>query len=203
MVSHAHSLVERGGIACRRIRDAQAIEQVGEPVAILRKVDGVGSRPHDRHARLFERARQLQRSLPAEGGNDAIGTLRIDDVHDVLVRERLEIQPVGRVVVGRDRLGVAIHHDGLVSGFRKRITRMHAAVVELDALPDAVGTGTQDEGLGLGTGGDELGFACIVGLVVVRRRALEFSGAGVDGFECGHHPERLAPRAHDDLARMG
>ena len=37
------------------------------------------------------------------------------DLQDVLERERLEVQAVGGVVVGRDRLGVGVHHHRLVA----------------------------------------------------------------------------------------
>ena len=64
-VGHAHGIVERGGIARRRIRDSQAIQHAGEPVTILGKVDRIGRCSHDGHAGFFERACQLQRRLPA------------------------------------------------------------------------------------------------------------------------------------------
>jgi hypothetical protein len=42
--------------------------------------------------------------------------LDVDDLQHVLGRQRLEIEPVGGVVVGRDRLRIAVDHDGLVAG---------------------------------------------------------------------------------------
>ena len=210
---NAHGLVERVGVASGRIGDLQAVEHLGEAVAVLGQVDGIGARAHERHARFLQGARQLERRLPAQRGHDAVGPLHVDDVHDVLEGERLEIQLVGRVVVGRDRLGIAVHHDGLVARLVQRIARMHAAVVELDALPDAVGPRPQDERLGLGPARRRSSFwrnvspplafsSCVVGLVVVGGRARELGSAGVDGLERGHDAERLAAGAHDDLGRV-
>ena len=43
----------------------------------------------------------------------AVLLLDVDQLEDVLGRQRLEIEPVGGVVVGGDGLGVAVDHDGL------------------------------------------------------------------------------------------
>ena len=67
-----------------------------------------------------------------------------DDVHDIVERQRLEVQPVAGVIVGRHRLGVAVDHDGFVASFTQGEAGVHAAVVELDALPDAVRPRTQE-----------------------------------------------------------
>ena len=42
-----------------------------------------------------------------------LALLGLDDLEHVLGRERLEIEPVGGVVVGRDGLRIAVDHDGL------------------------------------------------------------------------------------------
>ena len=75
------------------------------------------------------------------------GLLQLDDLHDVLERQRLEIQAVGGVVVGGDRLRIAVDHDRLVADLLQREGGVHAAVVELDALADAVRPAAQDDDL--------------------------------------------------------
>ena len=116
-----------------------------------------GPRPVDRRGRRAEHElgrqlrRQLERRLAAEGDDDAHQVaellLRLDHVEDVLERERLEVQAVGRVVVGRDRLGVAVDHHGLEAGVGQGEAGVDAAVVELDALADAVGPRAEDDHL--------------------------------------------------------
>ena len=39
----------------------------------------------------------------------------VDHVEHVLQRHRLEVQPVGGIVIGRDRFGVAVEHDDFIS----------------------------------------------------------------------------------------
>ena len=126
---------------------------------------GISSRAHS----AFQRSRSSARSIDAgdvpttsSGGSrsDSLsgvwppsetitptGSLGLDDVHDVLVGERLEVEAVGRVVVGRHRLGVAVDHDRLEAGVAQGEAGVDAAVVELDALADAVGPGAEDHDL--------------------------------------------------------
>ena len=94
-----------------------------------------------------ERHGELERRLAAELHDHAVGLLRSHDVQHVLERQRLEVQLVRRVVVGRDRLRVAVDHDRLVARLAQGERGVHAAVVELDPLADAVGTAAEDHDL--------------------------------------------------------
>ena len=125
------------------------------------------------------------------------------DLEHVLLGEGLEVEAVGGVVVGGDRLGVAVEHHGLEPGRPQRGRRVHAGVVELDALPDAVRPGAQDDHLGpLGLLGDLglRGGVGLVGRVVVRRAGGELRGARVDGLEDRPHAEAVPQRPHPPLA---
>src|SRR5207249_11449577 len=92
---------------------------------------------------------------------------------------------VGGVVVGRDRLWVAVDHDGVATGLAHRHRGMHAAVVELDPLADAVGPGPEDhDRLALSArdlvrGAPAVARALPAGVVVGRARR-ELGRAGVD-----------------------
>ena len=85
----------------------------------------------------------------------AVGLLFAHDLEHVLFGQRLEIEAVRGVVVGRDRLRIAVDHDGLVAGVGQREGRVAAAIVELDALADAVRAAAKDDDL-LGVGGPRL-----------------------------------------------
>jgi hypothetical protein len=132
----------------------------------------------------------------------AVGLLDAQDLHDVLEGHGLEVEAVGGVVVGADRLGVAVDHDGLVARLGEREAGVAAAVVELDPLADAVGAAAEDDDL-LRVGGPRLvldlahrgGF---VGRVHVGGLGLELGGAGVDALEDGGDAEPFAGAA--DLA---
>jgi len=95
----------------------------------------------------LERARELERGLAAELHDHSLGFLHREDLEHVLERERLEVQAIGGVVVGRDGLRVAVHHQGLEAVLAQLQRGVHAAVVELDPLADAVGTPAEDHDL--------------------------------------------------------
>ena len=79
---------------------------------------------------------------------------------------------------------------------------MHAAVVELDALADAVGPAAQDDDLAAAGGRDRL-VLLVVGRVEVRGERFELRRAGVHDLVRRHHPGGLAHAADFLLAPAG
>ena len=117
-------------------------EHPAERTPVLGQVDRLRRRADDRQAQVLQVLREPERGLAAQLHDDADdrprGRLGVVDLEHVLERERLEVQPVGGVVVGRHRLRVAVDHDRLVALLAQRQRRVDARVVELDALPDPV-----------------------------------------------------------------
>ena len=99
------------------------VEQRAEALAVLGQVDRRERRAEDRDAGLDQPPREPQRRLAAELHHDARRLLGLDDLEHVLDRERLEVQAVGGVVVGGDRLRVAVHHDRRVAQRAQRHAR--------------------------------------------------------------------------------
>ena len=180
--------------------DAELVEQPAEALAILGEVDGVEGCSEDAEARRLDRARQLQRRLPAELDHDAFRLLALADGEHGGRVERLEIEPVGGVVVGRHRLGVAVDHHGLVAECAERLHRVHAAVVELDALADPVRARAEDDDAFRGPG-RRLLVALAPGRVEVVRPRRDLAGTRVDAPEHGRRGDlprlfrRQAPQA--------
>ena len=161
---------------------ARLVQHEAEELPILGRVNGLRTRPQDRHSGVLEPSGQRQRSLPAElddhPGHRTSCPLRLIDLHDVLIGERLEVEAVGDVVVGGNGLGIAVDHDGLVA-IGERYGGVHAGVVEFDALADAIGAAAQDDD-GLAPARNDLGLQ-IVGGVVVRSAGRELRSAGING----------------------
>ncbi len=65
------------------------------------------------HAVRREAGGEVERRLAAELHDDAPAFFLLVDVEHVFERERLEVEFVARVVVGRNGLGVRVDHDGL------------------------------------------------------------------------------------------
>ena len=173
-----HRLLDARRGAVRRLRQPELARDLLEPAPVLGDVDRVGRRAEDRNAGCFERARELERRLPAELHDHADRLLAVHDLEHVLERERLEVQLVRRVEVGRDGLGVRVDHDRLVAPLPERDHRAHTAVVELDALADSVRARAEDH--------DRRAAAArrlvllVVAAVQVRRRRRELARARVD-----------------------
>jgi hypothetical protein len=144
-------LFDRIGDAVVGLNQVELVQKLLEAVAVLGQVDHVGRGAEDRDAGLFQRVGELQRGLAAELDDDAVQRALLlflgQDLEHVLVGQRLEIEPVGGVVVGRHGLRVAVDHDRLVARVLQREGGMAAAIVELDALADPVGAAAEDDDL--------------------------------------------------------
>ena len=120
-------LLDRIGDAVLRLLQPQFVEHALEAVAVLGEVDGVGRGAEDRHIGRLQRAREFQRRLAAELHDDAVQGAVLpfggDDFEHVLGGQRLEIQSVGGVVVGRHRLRIAVDHDRFHSRHRAARSR--------------------------------------------------------------------------------
>ena len=144
-------LLDRIGDAVLRLLQPEFVEHALEAVAVFGKVDGVGRGAEDRYIGFLQRVREFQRRLAAELHDDAMQAavlfFGLDDLEHVLGRQRLEIQPVGGVVVGRHRLRIAVDHDGFVAGIVQREAGMATAIVELDALANSIGSAAENDDL--------------------------------------------------------
>ena len=64
------------------------------------------------------------------------------------MRQRLEEEQIAGVVIGADGFGIGVDHHRFDAEFLHRERGLHAAVVELDALADAVGAAADDDDFG-------------------------------------------------------
>ena len=93
--------------------DVEGIQQGAEAIAILGQVDGIRrSAPH-RHPGLFKGQGKLQGGLAAELNDDPVGLFQFGHIQHIFIGQRLEIEFVRHIIVGADRLGVAVDHNRL------------------------------------------------------------------------------------------
>ena len=203
------------GDAALGLLQLELLDQRLEAVAVLGEVDGVGDVPRIGTPAFSSGSASFSGVWPP---NCTMTPLSVpldcstcDDLQHVLGGQRLEVEPVGGVVVGGDGLGVAVDHDGLEAGLREREAGMAAAVVELDALADAVGSAAEDDDLVRARTGRPrttatsapTGPAALVGGVHVGGGRGELGRAGVDALEDGPHAEREALLAHLGFGQAG
>ena len=229
--SNGAGLIFTAGNAIGRLTNLQLAQHGLELFAVFRQIDRLGRGAPDaatggltdrRLKPVQQRQRQLQRGLAAELNNHPIGALGFDHVEHVFEGQRFEVEAIAGVVIGGHRLRVAVHHHRGQPFVLKGKGGVAAAVVELNALADPVGTAAQDHHLAprfrrhLTLRGQDLELAGgiepfhrpLVAGVVVRRGGSEFSGAGVDRFEhridaqplpVGPHSQFVAACAPGDL----
>src|SRR5579883_2522818 len=110
--------------------------------SVLRLVNGGERRAQQfnveliQHARLGERDRQIEASLPAERRQQTIRALAFDDAAHHLYSQRLDIGDVSDAVIGHDRCGIRVDQDDALALFAQRLARLRPSVVELRRLPD-------------------------------------------------------------------
>ena len=76
------------------------LKQLVKALSVLSHVDSVVGGTEDIHVVLAEELGQFDSCLSAEGDNNAVGVLGLDDTHNVLSGERLKVKSVGGIKVG-------------------------------------------------------------------------------------------------------
>ena len=96
---------------------------------------------------------QVERGLAAQGGQQGVGVLALDDLGQHLEVERLDVGGVGEVGVGHDGGRVGVGQDDPVALLAQHPAGLGARVVELAGLADDDGAGPdQQDRLDVGRG---------------------------------------------------
>src|SRR6476659_5439810 len=129
------------------LRDAELSQQSSETLAASRKIDCVSCRADNGNPSPVQAHSQVQGRLSTKLDDHSFGLLQIDDVHNILESQRLEVETVGSIVVSRDRFRIAVDHDCFEAGVAQCKRGVATAIVKLNSLSDAVWPGTQDHDL--------------------------------------------------------
>ena len=173
--------------------DGILFEERLETLPILRHIHAVRGRAENADSVFCEIRAEIDRRLPAEGDDDAVGLFHVDDVLHVFRGQGFEIQPVRRVEVGGNRFGIVVDDDDLVTEFFERPYAMDGGIVELNALTDTNGSRADDDDAFLLALCDErfcfVVIRFVVGRIEIRRPGSELRGAGVHHLEHGFFME--------------
>ena len=139
-------------------------------------------------------------SARALGLIDAAAVESLDNVEDVFKCQWFKEEQIAGVKVSADRLWIGVDHHAFEAHLVCGECCLAAAIIELNALTDTVGSAAEDDHLG-SSGDARFIFSdalsiykvrLFVGAVVVRRGGFELCGAGVDKLENGLHAHGLA-----------
>ena len=125
----------------------QIFQQFSKQLAVFRQVNVAWIGPNNRQTEMLQRHGQVQRRLPTELHNQSVRLLDDVDIQNLFLRQRLKIQPVAGVVIRRDCLRIAVHHDGFIAEVLQRERGVATAVVELNSLPNTVRPAAQNHHL--------------------------------------------------------
>lgn len=110
------------------------VQCLGKEITILADQQGAdgGSQDLDVHAvkdtHFVELDAAVEGGLASKSEEDAIGTLALDDVLEVLWGDGQEVDGVGEGVRGLDGGDVGVHQDGLDVGLLEGLDRLRAYV---------------------------------------------------------------------------
>ena len=85
---------------------------------------------------LVQRHRQVERGLAAEGREQGVGALLLDDLRHRPWQQRLDVGRGRELGVGHDRRRVGVDEDDLVALLEQDLAGLDAGVVELGGLAD-------------------------------------------------------------------
>ena len=166
------------GRTTRRLTQSKLVQHRCEKFSIFRGLDALRLRAENRNAGRFQSVREVERRLSAELHHHAFGPLLLIYIENVLQRERLEIEFVARVVIGRNRFRIRVHHDRFEPELAQRERGVHAAVIELDSLADAIWSASKNHYFTFPA------FAPLVLVavsgIIIRRISFELRRTGID-----------------------
>jgi len=87
----------------------------------------------------------VETGLAAQGGEQRVGALPLDDLADHLRGDGLDVGAVGHLRVGHDGGGVGVDEDHLKALFPEGLAGLGAGIVEFAGLGDDDGPGADDE----------------------------------------------------------
>ena len=134
------NVVKRGQLPPSRLVDSDAIEHGRELVTILGIVNRGGRCTEYGHVGGVKTGGKVVGNLTAHRQYHSVRLLKVENIHNSLVGELVEVEPVAHVIVGRHRFGIVVDHyrtPALALNSHQRIDR---APVKLNRATDAVGS---------------------------------------------------------------
>ena len=130
-----------------RHRDFQLIHHRTELVTVFCQINDCRRSTQDLYAVLFQIRCQVERCLAAKLRDHTHRLFLVIDAQYIFQGQRLKIQLIGGIIVGRYGLRIAVDNDGLKAQLFQRHCCVYTAVVKLDTLADTVRSAAQDHDL--------------------------------------------------------
>ncbi|KAK1256316.1 hypothetical protein MKX07_008575 [Trichoderma sp. CBMAI-0711] len=137
-------LLKAGKLLPGRLVNANPVQHARELVSVLGGVNHLRRSTQDLDTGAVQGKGNVVGRLASHGTQNTARAFQLVDIQHRLQRNVLKVQFVGLVVIGRNRLRIVIHHDGLVAGGSEGADGPDGAPVELDGRTDTVHTRAED-----------------------------------------------------------
>ena len=122
-------------------------------LSVLSTLNGFAAGTQQLHTTLLQNAlllqlhSQVQTGLTANAGNNGIGTLKANDLCNILQGQRLHINLIRNGSIGHNGSGVGVAQNYLIALFLQSQASLCACIVEFCSLADHDRTGTNNQNL--------------------------------------------------------
>ena len=183
--------LHRGCHSGFRHRNPKLFHHCIELIPIFRLGDHFRRGAEDLNSVSFQVRSQIQRSLPAELSDDPGRLFMTVDGKDILQGQWLKVKFVGNIIIGGHSLRIAVYNNRFKTKLSKGKSRMNAAVVKFDSLPDPVGASAENHnfpaavtaGRAVGTGLSVCFAGLFISAVVVNTVLCTGYMDGIPGFK--------------------
>ena len=151
---------------CFRHRNTQFVHHRTEQISVFCHIDDFRRSTKDLHPVFFQICRQIQRCLATELCDHTKRLFLLINRQYIFQCQRLKIQFIGSIIVGRYGFRVTVYDDRLKTCFFQSHRRMYTAIVKFDTLTDTVRTAAEDHDLILVIADRTFVFAVIGGVIV-------------------------------------
>ena len=98
-----------------RLFHTNLVKHRGVLVTILTSIDHLGMSSQNVHTVLMKFQSHVVRSLTSNRHDRGFGTLNVDNIHDTLVTDLLEVKSVTLIIIRRHSLGIVVQRNGLLT----------------------------------------------------------------------------------------
>ena len=133
----SHAVLDTCNGKAGGLRDIKFEQNLFKAVTVFRSLDGCAVGSDKFHPAFHQRLGKIDGCLPAQGGDDTLGFLEVDDSHHILRRQRLKVELVAGGIVGRNRFRVVVDDNSLISVALDGLYGMNSGIVKFHTLSDA------------------------------------------------------------------
>ena len=130
----SNTILDLGNGFTLRLRNIQLLQDLLKAVTVFSLLDCCAISTNDLNTTICQRLCQIDRSLTTQRSDNTFRIFKLDDVHNILRSQRLEVQLICSSVVSRNSLRVIVDNNSFIAGILDSCNRMDSRIVKLNTL---------------------------------------------------------------------